>query len=110
MDAIVAALPNRSNTSTVGTFVAVYTGSVLTEGNVCTTKNVSDANAKYWSTYQFDDYGNILPYAGASIPTDIQMAEMDIDDDAPRYNRSGQRVCPDYKGVVIINGKKKLMK
>ena len=110
MDAIVAALPNRSNTSTVGTFVAVYTGSVLTEGNVCTTKNVSDANAKYWSTYQFDDYGNILPYAGASIPTDIQMAEMDIDDDAPRYNLSGQRVGPDYKGVVIINGNKKLMK
>ena len=110
MDAIVAALPNKSNTNTTGTFVAVYTGSVLTEGNVCTTKNVSDANAKYWSTYQFDDYGNILPYGGASIPTDIQMAEMDVDDDAPRYNLSGQRVGPDYKGVVIVNGKKKLMK
>ena len=33
-----------------------------------------------------------------------------VDDDAPRYNLSGQRVGPDYKGVVIINGKKKLMK
>ena len=110
MNAIVAALPNRTNTGTTGTFVAVYTGSLYTEGNVCTTKNVSDANAKYWSTYQTDDYGNILPYGGASIPTDIQMAEVDVDDDAPRYNLSGQRVGPDYKGVVIINGKKKLMK
>lgn len=29
---------------------------------------------------------------------------------APRFNLSGQRVGPDYKGIVIINGKKVLQK
>ena len=36
--------------------------------------------------------------------------EADVDDDAPRYNMNGQRVGNDYKGVVIVNGKKKVIK
>ena len=39
-----------------------------------------------------------------------EVAEADVDDDAPRYNMSGQRVGNDYKGVVIVNGKKKVVR
>ena len=58
-------------------------------------------------TYQYDGSDYSL-YEGSSIgaPTDIRTAETDMDDDAPRYNLSGQRVGRDYKGVVIVNGKK----
>ena len=33
-----------------------------------------------------------------------------MDDDAPRYNISGQRVSKSYKGIVIVNGKKVIVK
>ena len=103
MDAIVAALPNRMNADVAGEFNAVYTGINFMEGNVCTTQNVSDAWTKNWKTYQYDG-NNYSLYA--SVPTDIRTAEADMDDDAPRYNLSGQRVGRDYKGVVIVNGRK----
>ena len=31
---------------------------------------------------------------------------MSSDSDQPRYNLQGQRVGKDYKGVVIVNGRK----
>lgn len=109
MNALVASLPNRMNSDVAGSFRVMYTGTYYTEGNECTTKNVNDAWAKNWKTYCFNGSGYYL-YEGSSIPTTIQAAEADVDDDAPRYNMSGQRVGNDYKGVVIVNGKKKVVR
>ena len=41
-----------------------------------------------------------------AIPTSIRIAEVGIDETAPRYNLSGQRVSQDYKGITIMNGRK----
>jgi hypothetical protein len=107
MDALVSALPDRRNSSTQGKLYAIYTGTTNTEGNVCTRTQVNIAKAKRWDTYQ-SDFSNSWLYAGYwdGAPTSIRTAEADMDDDAPRYNLSGQRVGRDYKGVVIVNGKK----
>ena len=44
---------------------------------------------------------------GDGSTTSIGKLELiEIDDNTPRYNLSGQRVGKDYKGIVIINGKK----
>ena len=108
MDALVAALPNRAN-STAGAFKVLYTGTYYEEGNVCLTTHVDKARAKNWNTYQTSNGNNWTLYAGG-VPTDISTIEADNEDDAPRYNMSGQRVGRDYKGVVIVNGKKKVVK
>ncbi len=42
--------------------------------------------------------------------TGINAIGMDADDDAPRYNMAGQRVDKNYKGVVIVRGKKMIVK
>ena len=108
MDALVAALPNRAN-STAGAFKVLYTGTYYEEGNVCLTTHVDKARAKNWNTYQTSSGNNWTLYAGG-VPTDISTIEADNDDDAQRYNTSGQRVGRDYKGVIIVNGKKKVVK
>lgn len=40
------------------------------------------------------------------VTTNLDMPILNADDDAPRYNLSGQRVDRNYKGVVIMKGKK----
>ncbi len=75
------------------------------ENNVLTWKNVKDANRKNWNIFLRHTDGSSTLYTG-DVPTDISTAETDIDGNAPRYNLSGQRVGHDYKGVVIVNGKK----
>lgn len=52
-----------------------------------------------------------LNFDGEMIVTDINRLNIEhlpfaIDDNTPIYNLSGQRVSKDYKGIVIINGKK----
>lgn len=48
---------------------------------------------------------------GDGSTTSIGKLELiEIDDNTPRYNLSGQRVGKDYKGIVIINGKKVFIK
>lgn len=43
----------------------------------------------------------------SQLTGDINAATADaIDNDAPRFNMQGQRVGSDYKGIVIVNGKK----
>ncbi len=108
MDALVAALPNRVN-STAGAFKVLYTGPYYEEGNACMTTHVDKARAKNWNTYQTSSGNNWTLYAGG-VPTDISTIEADNEDDAQRYNMSGQRVGRDYKGVVIVNGKKRVVK
>jgi hypothetical protein len=108
MDALVAALPNRAN-STAGAFKVLYTGTYYEEGNVCLTTHVDKARAKNWNTYQTSNGSNWTLYAGG-VPTDIGTIEADNEDNAQRYNMSGQRVGHNYKGVVTVNGKKKVVK
>lgn len=52
-----------------------------------------------WSQYAS------LIYDPTPIPTGIEQNKI-VNEDAPRYNLQGQRVGKDYKGIVIIDGKK----
>ncbi len=101
MDDFVTSLPDRKNLSTGDICMLAE----WNENNVLTWKNVKDANRKNWNIFLRHTDGSSTLYTG-DVPTDISTAETDIDGNAPRYNLSGQRVGHDYKGVVIVNGKK----
>ena len=103
MDLVVLSLPNRTG-KTAGKLYAL-TDDAYNEHNTCTSQNVSNAKSKNWDVYaQTSGFWNL--YEGSSIPTTIRTADADVDDNAPRYNMSGQRVGRDYKGIVIKNGRK----
>ena len=107
MGDIVSKLPNRSNYTSEGSlcvYYSYYDG--LFEQNVCTTQHIHDAKLKFWTTYQTSDNTSFYLYEGYTVPTNIRTAEADGEDDVPRYNMSGQRVGKDYKGIVIVNGRK----
>lgn len=103
MGLVVLSLPNRTG-KTAGKLYAL-TDDAYNEHNTCTTQDVSNANSKNWDVYA-QTLGFWNPYEGSSIPTNIRTADADVDDNAPRYNMSGQHVGRDYKGIVIKNGKK----
>ena len=76
------------------------------EGNVITTQQVQTAQAKYWNVT--DNYNQ--PYEG-SLNTAIVAVEADQPDaNSPRYNLGGQRIGNSYRGIVIQNGRKKVVK
>ena len=103
MDLVVLSLPNRTG-KTAGKLYAL-TDDAYNEHNTCSSQNVSNAKSKNWDVYaQTSGIWNL--YEGSSIPTTIRTADADVDDNAPRYNMSGQRVGRDYKGIVIKNGRK----
>ena len=103
MDLVVQTLPNRTG-KTTGKLYAL-TDDAYNEHNTCSSQNVSNAKSKNWDVYaQTSGFWNL--YEGSSIPTNIRTADADVDDNAPRYNMSGQRVGRDYKGIVIKNGRK----
>jgi hypothetical protein len=106
MNALINSLPNRTGKD-AGTIVVVNTSS-STENNECYSRHVNAARQKNWNTCQYLNWSE-APYEGLSNPTGIDSAPTNPDDeDAPRYNSSGQRVGKDYKGIVIINGRKVL--
>ena len=108
MDVMIGSLPDRKNLEQGQIYMLRDSSS---EGNVCTWQNVIDARSKNWNVlYWNTDYWEWVPYSGSGVPTAITTAEADNDGDAPRYDMSGQRVGRDYKGVVIVNGKKKVVK
>lgn len=47
---------------------------------------------------------------GTSTGLDQLVGNVDLDSNAPRYNLAGQRVTKSYKGVVIVNGQKRVQK
>ena len=59
-----------------------------------------------------DWFGTIEGYipGSPSISTEISEAETQSTADQPMYNLEGQRVGKDYKGIVIQNGKKVMIK
>ena len=99
MDVLVASLPDRKDKANGDFYVLGYD-----EQNVLTNQNVNDIRSKNWDVYAIIDYNWEL-YTG-STPTTIRTADADVDANAPRYNMSGQRVGRDFKGVVIVNGRK----
>ncbi len=56
--------------------------------------------------------GKILSAAKSAIgePTGISLTEISADKQSARYNLSGQRVGSNYRGIVVENGRKRLMK
>ena len=52
---------------------------------------------------------SVLYISGDSTSINLAIADEESDS-APRYNTSGQRVGNDYKGIVIVNGKKIVVK
>ena len=107
MDVMIGSLPDRKNLEQGQIYMLRDSSS---EGNVCTWQNVRDARSKNWNVWIYDWTEGWIPYSGSGVSTAITTAEADDDGDAPRYDMSGQRVGRDYKGVVIVNGKKKVVK
>ncbi len=56
--------------------------------------------------------GKIISAAKSAIgePTGISLTEVSADKQSARYNLSGQRVGSNYRGIVVENGRKRLMK
>ena len=106
MASFMSNLPNKAN-RTVPSIYA-FDAASGTDGNVCTMANVATATEKGWEVYYFDGT-DWLPYLGCDykvVPTAINPADISANTDANTYNLQGQRVGNDYKGIVIVNGKK----
>ena len=106
MASFMSNLPNKAN-RTVPSIYA-FNAASGTDGNVCTMANVATATEKGWEVYYFDGT-DWLPYLGCDykvVPTAINPADISANTDANAYNLQGQRVGNDYKGIVIVNGKK----
>lgn len=70
-----------------------------------------DAAGTYDVTFTFNP--NTSPKtveATATVSTGIRTIDVEIDQNAPRYDLSGRRVDNNFRGVVIQNGKKVLVK
>ena len=124
MDNLIASLPTIDTSSaapalnaprkTSGTWGALYAydNTAGNEGNVITTEQVADANAKGWKVYQFNGTA-WEEYAGST--TGITIVENNDDAIANWYTLDGKRLYgePVTKGVYIVemsNGlKKKVM-
>ena len=77
-----------------------------TDDNNLTTEQVSTVNSKLWNI----KYTDGTTYLGEQS-TGIESIETDAaNGNAPRYNLMGQPVDKNYRGVVIQNGKKTLIK
>ncbi len=82
------------NAGNIGKEVIVY-GNIQKYCNVTGIKNVS--------SYKFT--GN-----STEIKTSIDTIKADANTDGPAYNLAGQKVADGFKGLVIKNGKKYIMK
>ena len=76
------------------------------EGNVITTQQVQTAQTKYWNVTDT----NNQPYEGSSNTAIVTVEADQPATNAPRYNLGGQRVNSSYRGIVIQNGRKKVVK
>ena len=78
------------------------------DGNVCTNSQVAAIKAKGWTPYYYYNY-KWVEYEG-SDPSSIDGVKLDKAIDAPIYNLNGQRLDKPRKGIIIIGGKKILVK
>ena len=124
MDALIAGLPTRNVNESSPRLVAprkanntwgslyAYDNTTGNEGNVITTEQVADANAKGWKVYQFNGTA-WEEYAGST--TGITIVENNGDATANWYTLDGKPLCskPEKAGMYVVkmsNGlKKKVM-
>ena len=85
----------------------MYYPSKEDEQNVCTPTDVSKAREKKWSVLYYNTSATAWEEYGGM--TAIDMLRED-EADMPSYNLGGQRVGSDYKGIILRNGKKVLVK
>ena len=76
------------------------------EQNVITDDQIAAAYAKGWTPMYFDSYWT--PFEATAISATLRDKGQMMN--GARYNLSGQRVNDSYKGIVIANGKKFIMK
>ena len=93
-----------------GTYVAskVYAGDYLLEvqdGVPVLVRQTTSSDLAPFNVYvQRSSSDKIIPLISAEGISEISIPDTNIQ--SPLYNVMGQRVDPDYKGIVIINGKK----
>ena len=121
MDNLIASLPTIDTSSatpalnaprkTSGTWGSLYAydNTAGNEGNVITTEQVADANAKGWKVYQFNGTA-WEEYAGST--TGITIVENNGDATANWYTLDGKPLCskPEKAGMYVVkmsNGKTK---
>lgn len=77
-----------------------------TEKNALTPEEVQTAKSKNWKVL----YNDGTEYTGEDLTGINDVTTKADDTNAPTYNLKGQRVGKDYKGVVIQNGKKRIIR
>ena len=102
IDALIESLPTITD-QFLGNWHVIYSEG---EQNVITTTQVEAAQAKGWKPMYFDSYWK--PYDATAINATLRDKGQMMN--GARYNLSGQRVNDSYKGIVITNGKKFIMK
>ena len=102
IDALIESLPTITD-QFLGNWHVIYSEG---EQNVITTTQVEAAQAKGWKPMYFDSYWK--PYDATAINATLRDKGQMMN--GARYNLSGQRVNYSYKGIVITNGKKFIMK
>ena len=102
MDVLIESLPTITE-GEKGTIHAIYDKN---EQNVITADQIAAAYAKGWTPMYFDSYWT--PFEATAISATLMDKGQMMN--GARYNLSGQRVNDSYKGIVITNGKKFIMK
>jgi Leucine-rich repeat (LRR) protein len=102
MDVLIESLPTITEGER-GTFRVIYDKD---EQNAITDDQIAAAYAKGWTPMYFDSYWT--PFEATAISATLRDKGQMMN--AARYNLSGQRVNDSYKGIVITNGKKFIMK
>lgn len=101
MQSLVNSLPTITN----GKLVPLYLPTGETNALITKTQ-VAQAKAKGWKTYYGYTEVDLGLYPGYD-DTAVESIKADAAiPDGPRYNLRGQRVGKDYKGVVIVKGRK----
>ena len=102
MGALIESLPTITEVGN-GTIHAI---SDKDEQNVITDDQIAAAYAKGWTPMYFDSYWT--PFEATAISATLRDKGQMMN--GARYNLSGQRVNDSYKGIVITNGQKFIMK
>lgn len=102
MGALIESLPTITE-GEKGTIHVIYDKN---EQNVITDDQIAAAYAKGWTPMYFDSYWT--PFEATAISATLRDKGQMMN--GARYNLSGQRVNDSYKGIVITNGKKFIMK
>lgn len=102
MGALIESLPTITEGER-GTLRVIYNKE---EQNTITDDQIAAAYAKGWTPMYFDSYWT--PFEATAISATLRDKGQMMN--GARYNLSGQRVNDSYKGIVITNGKKFIMK